>query len=251
MDAIRLQSWYATSQGETAVGLLADTLTRWLENLPAQRSLGIGFVQPYLERFAPWSGALLAAAPAEMGVAPWSTGHGNRVALVRPDALPFPDEWFDRVILIHLLEGALHPASALREVWRVLRPGGRLLVVVPNRGGLWARHDSTPFGWGRPFSPAQLQTQLQDSLFIPRQSSFALFMPPFSGPRLLRSAPTWEKIGQRWFAPLGGVILCDAEKVVYATVPFGRSYGEERRKLAIPVVNSRRKVNSLRRDGLS
>jgi hypothetical protein len=46
--------------------------------------------------------------------------------------------------------------ALLREVWRVLAPNGRLLAVVPNRRGLWARIDTTPFGHGRPFSRGQV-----------------------------------------------------------------------------------------------
>ena len=47
------------------------------------------------------------------------------------------------------LEMTNDPGTLLREAWRVLAAGGRLLVVVPNRRGLWARMDTTPFGHGR------------------------------------------------------------------------------------------------------
>ncbi|MEO5363173.1 MAG: hypothetical protein H7838_06065, partial [Magnetococcus sp. DMHC-8] len=42
---------------------------------------------------------------------------------------------------------------------------------------------------------------------------------------LTRAAPAGEKAGSRWFAPLGGAILCEAEKVVYATTPLARQSG--------------------------
>ena len=44
----------------------------------------------------------------------------------------------------------------LREIWRVMASGGQLLAVVPNRRGLWARMDTTPFGHGRPYSRSQI-----------------------------------------------------------------------------------------------
>lgn len=219
-EAIRLQGWYATPQGQTVSRVLGEALSNWLGESRAAATFGLGFTQPYLERLVPLSETLVGAAPAEMGVAPWPGKGHNSIALVRPDALPFGDESFDRVVMVHLLEGAAHPRAALREVWRVMQPGGRLLVVVPNRGGLWARSDVTPFGWGRPYSPRQLREMLEDSLFITRQASFALFLPSFFLKRFLPSARTWEKAGQRWFAPLGGVILSEAEKVVYATTPL-------------------------------
>ena len=62
----------------------------------------------------------------------------------------------DRVLLVHALEMAHDPGALLREVWRVLAAGGRLLAVVPNRRGLWARMDTTPFGHGRPYSRTQI-----------------------------------------------------------------------------------------------
>lgn len=236
MEAAQLQRWYATPQGRMVVRLVGEVMERWLAANPSHITLGLGFSQPYLDRVGSWTGRTLGASPAEMGVSPWPTsGAWNRIAQMRPDALPFPGEHFDRVIMTHLLEGSATPRGALRETWRVLRPGGRLLVMVPNRGGLWARRDATPFGWGRPFSPRQLQDQLTGSLFIPRQSCFALFLPPLSGDRLLGAAQTWEKAGRRWFAPLGGVILCEAEKQVYATTPLQKASAAIGRKLALPV----------------
>ncbi|MBF0583628.1 MAG: class I SAM-dependent methyltransferase [Magnetococcales bacterium] len=226
LEAIRLHSWYNAPQGQMVAQLVGDVMVQWLSlNRPTIRILGLGFAQPYMDqviRFFPKGqyGHPLGAAPAEMGVIPWPTGAANRIAQVRPDALPFADEQFDQVIVAHFLEGNESPQAALREIWRILTPGGRLLCMVPNRGGLWARRDTTPFGWGRPFSPRQLNTLLTDSLFIPRQSRFALFMPPVAEKYFTRAAPAWEKAGSRWFAPLGGAILCEAEKVVYATTPI-------------------------------
>lgn len=226
LEAVRLHTWYNSPQGQTVAQLVGDVMVPWWRtNLPITRALGLGFTQPYMDQMASLlqdkahQGQLLGASPAEMGVVPWPSGGKNCFAQVRPDALPFADEQFDRVIMTHFLEGCVSPQVALRETWRILTPGGRLLTMVPNRGGLWARRLNTPFGWGRPFSPRQLTGLLTASLFIPRQSRFALFVPPVANKRFLRSAPTWEKVGNRWFARLGGVILCEAEKVVYATPP--------------------------------
>ena len=58
--------------------------------------------------------------------------------------------------------------SCTRSKWRTTRSpccarsgacsaaGGRLLIVVPNRRGVWARSDTTPFGHGRPYSRSQI-----------------------------------------------------------------------------------------------
>ncbi|MBF0382441.1 MAG: methyltransferase domain-containing protein [Magnetococcales bacterium] len=234
-DAIRLQSWYGTEQGETVVRLAGGVMERWVSAIPANQSCGLGYAQPYLNHLSRYLGNCVGASPAEMGVSSWPLGKNNRIAQIRPNALPFPDKQFNRVIITHLLEGTVESQGVIREVWRILEPGGRLLLMVPNRGGLWARRDSTPFGWGQPFSPAQLRVVLQDSLFVVRQSCFALFKPPVKDRRWLGSASSWEKAGNRWFAPLGGVILCEAEKLVYAKSPL-RSNIEMVRQPAVEAI---------------
>jgi hypothetical protein len=76
----------------------------------------------------------------------------------------------------------------LRELWRVMAPQGRVIFIVPNRRGMWARFDSTPFGHGRPFSRQQLTNMLSDQLFSPTRWANALFVPPFDWSFLVRSA---------------------------------------------------------------
>lgn len=245
-EAIRLQSWYRTRQGQTAANILRLTMEKWLAASPkVENTFGFGYPQPYLSLISTWTHHLLGASPAEMGVAPWPSIEKNRIALTRVDALPFASEHFDRVVVIHLLEGVESPNSTLREIWRIMQPGGRLLLVVPNRQGLWARWDGSPLGWGRPFSPFQLETQLQEALFCPRQYRFALFMPPFVSSRWLSAANTWEKAGMRWFAPLGGVILCEAEKVVYAMRTIHPEPERFRRyQLNVPLVENFKRLSN-------
>ena len=66
-------------------------------------------------------------------------------------------------------------------MWRVLSPEGRLMLVVPNRRGVWARLDNTPFGQGRPYSRRQLEVLVRDALFTPLDLSGALYLPPVDG----------------------------------------------------------------------
>ncbi len=96
---------------------------------------------------------------------------------------------------------------------RVLGPGGRALFVVPNRSGLWARRDGTPFGFGRPYSLAQLEAQLKHHGFTPERSQSALFAPPSNRRFWLRTADFWEGDGRQvapWLA--GGVLMVEASQ---------------------------------------
>src|SRR5207247_10820289 len=111
----------------------------------------------------------------------------------------------------------------LRAIWRVLAGGGRLLIVGPNRRGIWARLDRTPFGSGRPYTMSQLSQLLRDEQFTPVGSDAALFIPPATSRVRLRSAPAWERIGKRWFPTLAGVLLVEATTHIYAKPAIRRA----------------------------
>ena len=51
----------------------------------------------------------------------------------RGEAIPYPDESFDLAFSDHVLEHVENPRALFREVWRVLKPGGRYLFKTPNR----------------------------------------------------------------------------------------------------------------------
>lgn len=91
----------------------------------------------------------------------------SSTALIFDEELPLPDSSIDRVLMVHSLEFAESPRETLKELWRVLAPGGRLVIVVPNRRGVWARMEHTPFGSGRPYSRGQLTSLLRETNFTP------------------------------------------------------------------------------------
>ena len=124
--------------------------------------------------------------------------------------------------MVHALEASEQLPALLAEVWRILVGNGRLLVIVPNRHGLWARSDRTPFGQGHPYTHAQLARLLHRNRFTPNQSGEALFCPPQAPRGWVRSGEAWEKIGARWFPRFAGVIMIESVKQVYATTPRRR-----------------------------
>jgi SAM-dependent methyltransferase len=124
---------------------------------------------------------------------------------------------FDRVLIVHGLEESTAVHALLRDVWRVMAPEGRLVVVTANRWSFWAQFDSTPFGHGRPYSRTQLASLLSDSLFEPVASARALYAPPWNWGPLARAADAFERVGEVFWPALGGVVLMEAVKRLYAT----------------------------------
>jgi SAM-dependent methyltransferase len=155
---------------------------------------------------------------------------------VREDDLPLADGSVDRVLLVHALECADDPGRLLREVWRVLADGGRLVAVVPNRRGLWALSDRTPFGHGQPYSSGQLARRLTGQLFEPGAERGALYLPPTGSRFLLRLAVPAERLGLSLAPRLGGVVLLEAEKRNLRRHPAcGCSSGRRRRRYVAAV----------------
>ena len=103
-----------------------------LTDLHGLRVLGIGYATPYLGLFREEAERCLAFMPAAQGAVKWPTSR-RRVSRrwSMNWRMPLPDSAVDRVLLVHALEMAHDPTALLREVWRVLASGGRLLVVVP------------------------------------------------------------------------------------------------------------------------
>ena len=219
IDARDAAGFYTTQLGRLTAGLLRRKLGAIWPDCAGQAVLGLGFAGPYLEPWREAAGRCIALSPRHMGVAPWPAGRGSLACLAEEDALPFPDLMFDRILLVHGLEAADNARRMLREVWRVLKDDGRLLVVAPNRRGLWAHVESTPFGHGQPYSPGQLGRLLAASLFRVERRDTALYLPPTSLRLVLRGARPWERIGRRLVPRLAGVTITEAVKDVYAAVP--------------------------------
>jgi ubiquinone/menaquinone biosynthesis C-methylase UbiE len=126
---------------------------------------------------------------------------------------------FDRVLLVHGLEVAENARRLLRETWRVLKDDGRLMIVSPNRAGMWAYWDGTPFGHGQPYSSGQLGRLLANGLFRVERREACLWLPPAQLRILLRSAPLFEQVGRKMAPGLAGILVTEAVKDVYAAMP--------------------------------
>jgi SAM-dependent methyltransferase len=181
------------------------------------RVLGYGFVTPYLRLFQAESERVVAAMPAQQGVVAWPS-EKPLVALAEEDALPFPDAMFERIIVIHGLEGADAVRPVMRQLWRVLAAEGRIIFVAPNRASLWAQLERSPFANGRPYRRGELDRLLRSAMFEPLHWDRALFGPPLRDRKFIGSGTGWERFGRRMWPGLAGVHLVEATKSLYAPV---------------------------------
>jgi SAM-dependent methyltransferase len=227
IDVVDLRAFYSHRLGAVARRVIGVGIRRRWADSRGQRLLGIGYPTPYLGLFREEAERCLAFMPAAQGVVKWPTARPALSALVDEFELPLPDAAVDRVLLAHALEMSNDPTALLREVWRVLAAGGQLVAVVPNRRGLWARMDTTPFGHGRPYSRSQITSLLRDAWFTPVGWGEALYVPPIPRGWFLRSAVAWERAGSAISAPFAGVHIVEATKQVYRAIPAKR----EKRRL--------------------
>ncbi len=147
-------------------------------------------------------------------------------------ALPFADSAFDVVGAFDVVEHCESEAQAMRELARVLAPGGRLLMSVPAYQWAWTDHD-VQAGHHRRYTQARLVAAVEEAGFVVRRSTygFAAVFPLFVAERLARLlrrrtahtrqgltkvSPTFDKV-------LMGLSRVDSRLLRKHDLPFGSS----------------------------
>ncbi|MDX2074758.1 MAG: class I SAM-dependent methyltransferase [Alphaproteobacteria bacterium] len=217
-DIVQLKQFYTSRLGVCVADFIAQAISGLWPGAKGDAMLVIGFGAPYIVPYLTQASPLVVAMPADQGAAAWPAGKDNHVILTHDAELPLQNNSINRVLLVHSVEYSEHLNAMMQEVWRVLVPGGRVLAVVPNRVSFWSGSGKTPFGFGRPFNALQLRNLLTHHHFTPTRSSSALFAPPFVLRLSQRFSRKIEKIGRFFWWFLGGVLIVEAEKQLYASV---------------------------------
>lgn len=218
-NIVQLREFYESRRGQVARHMIRQAIRSLWPNLSGRSLVGLGYATPYLRQFKEETSSLVAFMPAGQGIVQWPPEGPNCVGLVDELDLPLPSYSVDNVLLVHYVENGEYLRDMLEEIWRILNGQGRVILVVPNRRGLWASRERTPFGHGRPFSPSQLNRLLQENLFTPQRSVNALYLPPLAPQWLMKWSTAVERLGRRWFPHFAGVLIIEASKQVYAATP--------------------------------
>lgn len=221
LDVLDLRNfYYRTRLGRSVQRAVREQLLSLWPDVGGQTVVGFGFAVPLLRPYLGSARRVIGLMPGQQGVMAWPPEGPNVSVLCEETLWPLQTGQADRLILLHGLETSENPPRLLDECWRVLAPGGHALFIVPNRGGLWARRDRTPFGFGRPYSLSQLETQLKRHSFAPERHVAALFQPPSERNFWLKTGQMWERMGRRISSQYaGGVLMVEATKEVYARPP--------------------------------
>jgi ubiquinone/menaquinone biosynthesis C-methylase UbiE len=225
-QAVAYDRWYTTPLGQLVDRVEKEAIFALLPNLEERLVLevgcGTGNISLALARRGARvvgvdvSGPMLAVAERKarrQGFAPvWIRGLAG--------FLPFAETSFDGVISILALDFIPDRPGAVREMVRVLRPGGFLVLALLNRYSLWTLK-RTLRAWFKPSlwrevnftTPGELRQLIQAHPDLEDlRTDEAVYFPPLTSPRLLPSYPWLERWGRRFRLPCGAFLVALAQK---------------------------------------
>lgn len=187
MHALETQYWWFVGRR----GLIGSVIASWRRERAEQKEAwqvldigcGTGANLPLLCEAAGTGGHVIALDYSPLALQ-FAQGHlGDLpVSLLRGDAtrLPFPDDHFDLFTMLDVLEHVEDDVAAVREIYRVLRPGGAFVLSVPAYQHLWSAHDEALHHFRR-YEYRQLHQLLQGGGLRIWRLSFAMsLMPPLA-----------------------------------------------------------------------
>lgn len=216
VDVSDLKNFYRSAYGKAVYLEVSKLLKEFLLPNPSKR-LFVGFGVPYTKQY---NGLLLMLA--HMGIYAWPNQPDNCSALTYEHQWPFSDQEFDEIILLHGLEYSQNANELIDESFRCLKSEGKLIVITPNRRGVWAHNDKTPLGFGKPYSLTQLVNILNKKSFMIVNVKRALYKLPFGKIWGRLFAALFEVIAKGVLQKFSGLVGVVAIKQVYSGVTVNK-----------------------------
>ena len=181
----------------------------------------------------------------------------------RFDALPFPDQSIDLVILPHTLDLSADPHATLREVVRVLVPEGKVIITGINPTSLWGllqrrvnfarrfgeKAQFLPLGEGSLIGYWRLRDWLRLLNLSICSGCFGCYRPAFKKQKWLDKSKWMEAAGDRWWPILGATYQITAVKRIQGAKLIGAA-NWKKTKAAKTVAAGARKVHREKSDSL-
>ena len=101
-----------------------------------ENGCGVGM---YVEHLAPFGGKIFGL-EYDFERAAQAGARSPGIVNAAGERLPYPDASFDLILSHEVLEHVAEDAQAVREMARVIKPGGRIVIFVPNRGYPFETH---------------------------------------------------------------------------------------------------------------
>jgi ubiquinone/menaquinone biosynthesis C-methylase UbiE len=205
-------AWFDTPLGQTVDEMEKDLLYHLADLRPSERILDVGTGTGHFALDLAERGGMVVGVDLSRSMLTVARGKDPSARLVRGDAaaLPLRDMAFDLVFSVTMLEFVARPQQAVSHLWRVVRPGGRLVIGVLNALSPWAlarsrdsRRQNSPFNHAHFFYPWEFTRLLRRHGAV--QWSSSVFVAP-SGAGL-SLAWTLERCGRVLFKPFGALLV--------------------------------------------
>ncbi len=173
MHALETDYWWFVGRRRTALALLAAQWERRDLHI-LDLGCGTGAVTQELTAFGAVVGADMSSLALDFNK---GRTEGQGVSLVQADgiALPFAANTFDAVVALDVFEHIDNHDLAFKETFRVLKPGGALVLSVPAFQWLWGPHDRALHHFRR-YNRRELKHVLRDAGFSIKVLSFSVFL---------------------------------------------------------------------------
>ncbi len=221
----KYDAWYATPLGKASDRIERELLFSMVGVKEGERVLdagcGTGIYSTELARRGGRVTAIDYSSEMIVQAKTKALKEGLNIDFIKADALklPFPDGHFDLVISVCMLCFIKERASALIEMKRVLRPGGRIAITLLNSRSPWAiirrakgLVKDTAYNSADFLTPAEVESSLAKAGFKEIEVRTCLFFLPINSGYYLALADTHERLGRKLFPKAGAFMAAVATK---------------------------------------